>query len=204
MNTKLVIAIILVVVGGGALAFFAFDGMKSEDNPTQVNPTPAPTPSPEPVSPQPSESPAPALDPNPAPSVNPTPTPKPPPPPPAVKPNPTPVPPPPPPAPQPTPQPPPTAPQEMQYFTVTADETVATPSSVTVKKGAMVHLTIQVKTEGVYYGGIDYRSSVVNSGTIYAGQTKMITFTADQSFTLVPYWPSSGVQKQSKINIVVQ
>jgi hypothetical protein len=92
----------------------------------------------------------------------------------------------------------------MQNFTVVADEAVATPSSITATKGAMVHLTIQVKSEGVYYGGIDYRSNVVNSGTIYAGQSKTITFTADSSFTLIPYWPSSGVPKQSRIDVIVQ
>lgn len=200
MNIKLIVAIALVVAGSGTLVYFAMQNNESPDNQNQVAPTPTPAPSPVPspdpvpvpenLTPTPTPMPPPTVKPTPPPAVKPTPGPGP---------NPSPVPPP----PGPVPPPPPASPIT-QNFTVVADETVATPSSVTVTKGAIVNLTIQVKTEGVYYGGIDYRSSVVNSGTIYAGQSKTVTFTADQSFTLTPYWPSSGVQKQSKINIVVQ
>lgn len=193
MNIKLVAAIIVVIAGAGIFIYSAVQPGDSPDNQVQPapSPTPAPVPPPEPMpvivtpAPGPVPMPPPAISPNPPPPV---PIPRPTPPPPA-----------------PLPVPPPPAPTPVtQNFTVVADEAVATPSSITAIKGATVNLTIQVKTEGVYYGGIDYRSSVVNSGTIYAGQSKTVTFTANQSFTLIPFWPSSGVEKQSKINIVVQ
>jgi hypothetical protein len=109
------------------------------------------------------------------------------------------------PAPTPTPVPPPPAPkQETKNFIVDADDYSATPSSITVNKGTKVNLVIRVKALNTYYAGLEYRSSVVSSGAIKPGESATLTFTASESFTLVPYWPSSGVQKDSKISVIVK
>jgi hypothetical protein len=127
----------------------------------------------------------------------------PPPPPPAEPPSPTPppppqiVPPPPPPAVQPPPPPP------TQNFLIQADDYMATPNQIHVSAGTLVSLVIKIKTDNVYYGGVEFKSSVVNTGAISPGGTKTVEFTANQSFELLPYWPASGVKKDYSIKINV-
>ncbi len=89
-------------------------------------------------------------------------------------------------------------------LSVTADESAATPPQFKVARGTTVNLTFNVKNEGVYYGGIDFRSSVISTGTIYAGQSKTITFSANQSFNFLSYWPASNVQKNATVKILVE
>lgn len=103
----------------------------------------------------------------------------------------------------PTPPPTPTSTPHVDNFAVTADDYTATPAVISVKKGDTVNLTLKVSTENVYYGGLDFRSDVVNSGGITPGQSKTVTFTADQSFTIHCFWPSSGNEKQSQIQVNV-
>lgn len=91
--------------------------------------------------------------------------------------------------------PPPPAEPESKNFTIEADDSSATPASISVGRGTKVNLTFQVKTTGVYFGGLDFRSSAVNTGTILPGESKTITFTANESFALTPYWPASNTAK---------
>lgn len=100
--------------------------------------------------------------------------------------------------------PPPPSPPAVKNFSVTADDSVATPSTITVNRSDKVNLTLSVSTSNVYYGGLDFRSSVVNSGTILPGASKTVSFTADSSFTINCFWPSSGVEKTSHIDVVVK
>lgn len=58
-----------------------------------------------------------------------------------------------------------------------------------------VQLTFNVRSENVYYGGLDFRGGPVDSGTILPGGSKTVTFTAESDFTITAYWPSSGVVK---------
>ncbi len=102
------------------------------------------------------------------------------------------------------PVPPPPAPPTVQSFTITADDSGATPSEITVPPGTIVDLTFNVSTNNVYYGGLDFRSSKINTGTIMAGGTKTIAFTATSSFTFTPYWPSSNVSKNYSIKVIVE
>lgn len=155
----------------------------NEQVPQQQEPAPVLTPTPTP-SPTPPPAGGPSPTPTPAPSEAPTPQP-------------TPAP-----SPEPTPQPPPLPPVES--YTVTADDSSANPSTITVSKGATVNLTFQLKSTGVYFGGLDFRSSVINTGTINAGGSKTVTFTAQQSFNFTPYWPASNVAKGYTVSIVAQ
>jgi hypothetical protein len=67
-----------------------------------------------------------------------------------------------------------------------------------------VELTFNVSASNVYYGGLDFKAPTIDSGTIYAGASKTISFKADQSFEFTPYWPSSGVKKNYTIRVNVQ
>ncbi len=92
----------------------------------------------------------------------------------------------------------------IQTFSVAADDSGATPAAITVPKGTIVQITFNVAATNVYYGGLDFRSNVVNSGTVYSGQSKTISFTANESFSFTPYWPASSIAKDYKINVTVQ
>jgi hypothetical protein len=171
-----------IVIVIAAISFVAFACNKSNPRTNSNNPNPSPVaqnPNP------PSDTPVPVATPNPTQTPVPNPTPAP---------HPTPGP-----APTPIATPPPLA----RNFSVTADDYTATPNMIMVNKGETVKLTLNVSTQNVYYGGLDFRSSVVNSGTILPGTSKTVIFTADSPFTIHAYWPSSGVQKHSKIEIML-
>jgi|GEM_PF-2950913 hypothetical protein len=108
------------------------------------------------------------------------------------------------PGPNPSPAPTPNPTSAIQTFTIIADDSSATPNQISVPARTIVEITFNVASTNVYYGGLDFRSSVVNSGTVHSGESKTISFTAHQSFSFTPYWPASQVAKSYKINIVVQ
>lgn len=188
MNKKIIYisgGIIAIVVAGVLILKKTNETKQQPANQTnnQIQPPPASSlPIAEPV---PSPSPAPS----PQPSPTPTPTPQP-----SLTPSPSPT-------PTPSPQPPP---PPVESYTITADDSAATPNSITVSSGTKVNLTFKVKSENVYYGGLDFRSSVINTGPILPGGQKTVSFTADQSFTVNAFWPSSGVQKATNVRIIVQ
>lgn len=213
MKTKIVLGLAALLIIAGGITF-TLARKKFENNinqgsvlrplPPQISQPPAPPPPPQTQLQQNSDSAqnskpasqsAPAPKPAPTqPAPQPQPNPAPPPPP---QPAPTPVP-----APAPVPQP---APQPATHdFSTAADDFTATPDTFTVSKGDIVNLTLNVKTTAVYYGGLDFRSTPVTTGTILPGQNKTVTFTAEQSFDIHAFWPSSGVEKNSVIHIIVQ
>jgi len=106
--------------------------------------------------------------------------------------------------PNPTPSPTPAVTSPIQSFTIAADDSGATPSQISVPAGTIVEITFNVASTNVYYGGLDFRSSVVNSGTVHSGESKTISFTATKSFAFTPYWPASQVAKNYTINVTVQ
>ncbi len=82
-----------------------------------------------------------------------------------------------------------------QSFTITADDAGANPSEITVTKDAIVQITFTVGAN-VQQGSMEFKSSVVNSGSIAANQSKTISFKATDSF--------SFVTKNYTIKVVVQ
>ena len=98
---------------------------------------------------------------------------------------------------RPTPVPPPTSVTPLiQEITLEADDAGFYPSSeIKVMKGSKVKLTFVVRTSGVYYAGLDFRSSKFNTSRIDPGGFTTVEFTADESFEFKSYWPSSGVLK---------
>jgi len=90
-----------------------------------------------------------------------------------------------------------------QHFTVNGNDTTADVMTITVKKGTPVSITFGADATGTYHGGLDFRSSVLNTGTIAPGATKTVSFTADQSFVFQPYWPATNIAKPYHISVVV-
>lgn len=91
-----------------------------------------------------------------------------------------------------------------QSFTVNGNDTSADLTTITVPEGTPVSITFGADVNGTYHGGLDFRSSVVNTGTIVPGSTKTVSFTARRSFSFTPYWPSTNIAKPYKINVVVE
>lgn len=108
------------------------------------------------------------------------------------------------PAPLPPPLSPPPATVVTKSFTIHANNNTADLTTITVSKGTLVQITFSVNAENTYHGGLDFRSSVLNTGTITPGNSKTVSFTASNSFIFTPYWPLTDIQKSYAINIVVQ
>lgn len=89
-------------------------------------------------------------------------------------------------------------------FTVNASDTGADLTTISVAKGTSVTITFKADPNTTYYGGLDFRSSVVNTGTVASGGSKTVTFTANTSFSFQPYWPSTNTAKPYTIDINVQ
>ncbi len=107
-------------------------------------------------------------------------------------------------APQPTPpqsiQPPPTpltsTLPEPVWLKIEADDRGFYPrDGVSVPRGARVAITFAVRTENVYFGGLDFRSQKFKTESVKPGGSTQVEFTADEPFTITSYWPASGVRK---------
>ncbi|MFA5141822.1 MAG: hypothetical protein WC471_02545 [Candidatus Woesearchaeota archaeon] len=87
----------------------------------------------------------------------------------------------------------------VKEFTIMADEYEFNPSSISVNKGDNVKIIFEFVPEKIYYGGLDIKSDYFN--VIYRKSdteiSKTVEFIAQQSFTYIGYWPSSGVKKAS-------
>ncbi len=93
---------------------------------------------------------------------------------------------------------------EVKEFTVEADDLVLYPNTLTVNRGDKVKITFKVRTEKIYYNGLDFRSEVFgDTGKVLPGGTKTVEFIAEKSFTYTSYWPASSREKATgKINVV--
>lgn len=85
---------------------------------------------------------------------------------------------------------------QTKEFTIEADDSGFYPSStINVNKNNTVKITFKVRSTGVYYGGLDFRSSKWNTVSASPGGSATVQFVADSTFTFSSYWPSSGVKK---------
>ena len=82
-------------------------------------------------------------------------------------------------------------------------------AGISVAKGDRVNMTFSFNTSNIYYGdsrgaGIDIKSKEFNL-TYRTGDPpeKSAEFTAADNFTIISYWPSSGIIK-GKINVIVE
>ena len=105
---------------------------------------------------------------------------------------------------EPPPPPPPPPEPIVKQFTIEADDRDATPSEISVNAGDTVEITFMVKKTNVYFGGLDFRGGPVDTGTIDPGKSKTISFTASETFKIIPYWPSSGTKKSYRITVTVE
>lgn len=91
-----------------------------------------------------------------------------------------------------------------QSFTVNGNDSGADLTTITVTAGVPVTIIFGADGDGTYHGGLDFRSSVVNTGTIAPGSTKSVSFTATKSFAFTPYWPATNIAKPYRIKVIVQ
>ena len=97
----------------------------------------------------------------------------------------------------------PTAPAFYE-FKIEADDYGFYPESIIiVPKGSRVKIHFIARSTGIYYGGLDFRSSKFKTDTVKPGGTADVEFVADESFSFISYWPLTGVQKSSG-KVVVQ
>lgn len=91
-------------------------------------------------------------------------------------------------------------------ITIQANDTSATPETITATKGQKVTITFDVTTNGTYHGGLEFKSTdpAIDSGNIAEGTSKSVTFTATKSFKFTPYWYASSVQKDYFVTVTVK
>lgn len=81
-------------------------------------------------------------------------------------------------------------------FKVEADDKGFYPQNyLTVTKGTKVSLTFIVRSENVYYGGLDFRSSKFKTETVKPGGSTAVEFTADDALKITSYWPLTDTSK---------
>ena len=89
-------------------------------------------------------------------------------------------------------------------FKIEADDRGFYPEqSIAVAKGAKVAITFVVRTENVYYGGLDFRSSKFKTPSVKPGGSTAVEFVADESLVITSYWPVSGVEK-AKLKVEIR
>ena len=75
-------------------------------------------------------------------------------------------------------------------------------ASIPVVNGNVVKITFNLRTQGVYSAGAEYRGCDTSSPSAPPGGTTSLQFTASSSCTITAFWPASGVAKAS-LQIVV-
>ncbi|HTL39754.1 MAG TPA: hypothetical protein VL306_02995 [Methylomirabilota bacterium] len=94
-------------------------------------------------------------------------------------------------------------PSAVQSFSVTADDNGATPLEITIPQGTIVDLTFVVSAQNVNFGGLEFKSSVANTGVIQPGASKTVAFTANDSFVFTPYTSSSTIARPYTVKVTV-
>lgn len=105
--------------------------------------------------------------------------------------------------PQQTPQPEQSQSSAKEYA-IEADDDAFYPASIEVSKGDQVKLTLKVRETNVYYAGLLFTSGETgyDSGDVSPGASTVYEFTADNSFEIDSWWPSSRRFKATlKVNV---
>jgi len=108
----------------------------------------------------------------------------------------------------PTPAPTPTPPAlTVKDFTIEADDNGfyrdgQKITSVSASKSDVVKITFQVRSQNVYFGGLDFRGCGQDTPDTSPGGSAQVQFTADTTCTITSYWPSSNREK-SRMDVVV-
>jgi len=91
-------------------------------------------------------------------------------------------------------------------ISITTNDNSASQTAITVSKGTHVNLTFKVDSDGVYHGGLQFKSTdpTIDTGGIKPGASKTVSFVADKSFDFTPYWYQSGIKKNYLISVTVQ
>lgn len=87
---------------------------------------------------------------------------------------------------------------------IDVDDTAAGMYQLSLKRGTKVILTLRVMTFNVNFGGLDFRSPIVNTGVIPPGQTKTVEFIANESFFLVPYYPQTNLPAPYRLEFLIE
>ncbi len=92
----------------------------------------------------------------------------------------------------------------IKEFTVEADDSGLYPSAIEVNKGDTVKITFEVRSQGTYFGGLDFRSGVWgNTGKVSKGESTTVEFIAEETFQFKSYWPASSKLKATGIVTVI-
>lgn len=75
--------------------------------------------------------------------------------------------------------------------------------TIEANKGDTVRLTFIADPRNNYHNGLEFRSDVMDPVRVLNGQSMMISFVADESFTFTPYWPGFATALPYKIEVVV-
>ncbi len=65
-----------------------------------------------------------------------------------------------------------------------------------------IEITFRVRESNVYYGGLDFRSTLFNTGKVEPGKETKVKFSTTQPFTITSYWPLSNVMK-ANLNVQI-
>jgi hypothetical protein len=89
-------------------------------------------------------------------------------------------------------------------WTVRVNDEKTDTSVIEVNEGDTVRLTIIADPRNNYHNGLEFRSEVLDPIRVLNGQSMMISFEAEESFTLTPYWPGFNTNLPYKIDVVVK
>ena len=81
----------------------------------------------------------------------------------------------------------------IKEFIIEGDDSGLYPSSIEVNKGDTVKITFEVRSQGTYFGGLDFRSDVWgDTGKVSKGESTTVEFVAEETFQFKSYWPASN------------
>lgn len=72
------------------------------------------------------------------------------------------------------------------------DDKGAYPASGTAAKNTSVTVTFKMRSTNVFYNGLVVKSNKYDLGKIQGGQSKTITFKANEDITFVGQWPNGA------------